>query len=235
MKLYKFLPKRHLDNFFSYGNLRLGTVYDFKDEIKHTSARGDSNEGKKTVRRQLDGTPIHLKHGVHIDVISDVFSGNVTITGTGSVSSQRVCNDAFIFCTSNEFSEELFSLWYADSIKSGANDLTDACYEIYDVQKFFSAISFSIRHKALPLYGDHVIYTTDPIPHDSLAAKLHPAMIKEINEYGWQKENRSIWQPINHESITPWVLDVPAAREFCRPFALLSKNDDRDQIRYISL
>ena len=233
MKLYKFLPKKYFNAFFNHGSLKLGTIYDFKDEIKHTAARGDSSEGLKVIRRQLDGTPIHLKHGEYTDVLSDVFSGNVTIMGTGSVSSQRCCNDAFIFCSSNEFTEELFLLWYNDSIKSGTSDLTDSCYEIFDVQNFFSAISLAIKHKATPLYGDNITYTTDPIPHNDFAAKLHPAMTKEINEYGWQKENRSIWQPIKYEIITPWVLDIPAAREFCRPFAFLSKDDNKDKIHYI--
>jgi hypothetical protein len=228
MKLYKFLPKRYLDAFFENGSIRLGTIFDFNDIVKHTVARADSGEGKHTLQRKLEGKTIHLKEDAHEEIISEAFFGNVTITGHGSVSSMRSCDDAFIYCTSNRYTDEIFKKWNDDDTE------INSCFEIFNVRSFFKQVSKAIKFSAYPLYGDNVIYTPDPIPYDSYAAKLNPAITKEKEKYSWQRENRSIWSPrYPYSPLKPWVINVPNAREFCRPYAKLDSEGKHRTIHFL--
>ncbi|MEL4871749.1 hypothetical protein AAEU41_23365, partial [Pantoea agglomerans] len=59
MSIYKFLPKKYLNEFFKTGSLRLGTVYDFNDTVKHGTAVGDTREGRHGIYRNEPGT-IHV-------------------------------------------------------------------------------------------------------------------------------------------------------------------------------
>lgn len=109
MPLYKFL-KSNIQNLFDKGCLRLGTIYDFKDILTHSLGRGDSKEGRRQINRDVTEN-LYLNSSSNENVISD----SLEVTGNGSVNITnstfyviRNSPNAFIFCSSNAYSNELF-------------------------------------------------------------------------------------------------------------------------------
>ncbi|WP_131643163.1 hypothetical protein [Enterobacter hormaechei] len=216
--LFKFLEKQYLSAFFSCGSIRIGTIYDFKDTVAHTSARSDISEGKHQIFRgftsrdeftNIDNEPI----------INDIFK----ISGEGAVSFENVSfnatrdsGDGFIFCTSRYYSKKTFLKWHEDCFKN------DACYAIINPGAFFDAITDKIRNSVYECLNANIVYTTDPIPYDSPEANLNPALTKEINKYSWQCENRSIWSPrLPPLRLRPFNIEVPEAIQFCEPLSYI--------------
>jgi hypothetical protein len=46
--LYKYMKQEHVDMFLEDGLIRLGTLFEFRNEEFHGSAAGDADEGKYT-------------------------------------------------------------------------------------------------------------------------------------------------------------------------------------------
>lgn len=218
--LYKFIEKKHMDTFFDYGSLRLGTILDFNDVVKHNTARGDIGEGKHGIIRQIQGELI-IQGGKPEPIVDEIFKingdGQFTLANI-SLQVSRQCSDGFIFCTSNEYTDKLFQQWYLE-------EKTDACYQIFNPQGFYHEITKVIRNSVSEYGFKNVIYTPDPMPYDSPNIKESPAFTKEESKYSWQKENRCIWQPLLPPFVVkPWIIEVPNARKYCRPFKILDRN-----------
>ncbi|MFT7423146.1 MAG: hypothetical protein ACI8UC_001216 [Psychromonas sp.] len=224
LSLFKFIEKEFLDSFFATGCLRLGTIYDFKDIEEHGISRGDHSEGEHHLIRGIDGT-VKLTKNKHEPLISEVFKfegeGEASISNLSIVVPRR-CEDGFIFCTSNQYNENLFRDWKRE-------DNLDSCYEIVNVRGFIQAVNKAISNSAFFYANSDVIYTEDQIDYQSKHANAHPAFTKLKNKYGWQKENRSVWgAKAPCIPLKPWIIHVPDAIQYCRPFAFI----ENDIVRY---
>lgn len=194
----------------------MSTIHSFRDVVEYGAHRGDEEEGKHKVSRRLI-EPITVTHGQHEPIISEFvdigLGGSLTIEGMGAFIVERRSDDAFIFCTSDFFSEDLFARWHA------AEGL-DACYEITDVHGFVRAISRAIATSAVYVGTHQVRYRDEHIDYKTPAAGVAPAITK-FKRYAWQQEARSIWAPrYPTPPLRPWVIEVPAAVPFCRRVAL---------------
>ncbi|MHB2213351.1 hypothetical protein ACX64P_07825 [Raoultella ornithinolytica] len=221
MPLYKFLEAQHLESFFDKGCLRLGTIYDFKDIITHSLGRGDSQEGRRQVNRD-----VNKNLSLNSSSVEEVISDSLEVTGNGSVTITnstfyviRNSPNAFIFCTSNIYSNELFYKWNAH------HNETNACYKISDPNGFFREISNAIKNSANFFNCKDIVYSIDPIPYEHPNSSELPMFVKEKNEYEWQFENRAVWFPKEPSpQIKPWIIFAPEARKYCHPFAKLDNN-----------
>ncbi|HBX8162638.1 TPA: hypothetical protein MIH43_25730 [Klebsiella pneumoniae] len=221
MPLYKFLEEQHLESFFDKGCLRLGTIYDFKDILTHSLGRGDSKEGRRQINRDVTEN-LYLNSSSNENVISD----SLEVTGNGSVNITnstfyviRNSPNAFIFCSSNAYSNELFKKW-----NEHHNEI-NACYEISDPNGFLREISNAIRNSANFITCKDIVYSTNPIPYNHHSSSVLPMFVKEITQYEWQLENRAVWYPKEPSpQLKPWIIFAPEARKYCRPFSKLVGN-----------
>ncbi|MGF1689064.1 hypothetical protein L4C36_20675 [Photobacterium japonica] len=215
--IYKFVAKQFMDDFFERGCLRLGTILDFNDIVTHGTARGDTGEGQHGVIRQIEGE-LKVQGGKPEPIVDEIFKiegdGQFTLADI-SLQVSRRCGNGFLFCTSNEYTDSLFRRWNLE-------EKTDACYQIYNPHGFFQEITKVIINSVSEYGFRDVVYTPDPIPYDSPHVTESPAFTKEENKYSWQKENRCVWQPLLPPTIVkPWIIEVPDARKYCRPFKIL--------------
>ena len=216
--LYKFLEEQYLNAFFSRGSLRIGTIYDFKDTVAHTSARAHSGEGWHQLSRSFT-SPVEFTNIENEPIINEFFeiSGGTVISFENmSFTTTRDSGDGFIFCTSRYYSKELFLKWHIDSSNN------DACYAIMNPGTFFDAITNKIRNSVCHFFNANIVYTTDPILYDSPDAKQSPAITKEMNKYSWQCENRSVWSPrLPPFRVRPFIIEVPEAIQYCKPLSYI--------------
>tara|TARA_R110002095_G_scaffold184083_2_gene161293 strand:+ start:3922 stop:4605 length:684 start_codon:yes stop_codon:yes gene_type:complete len=213
--LYKFIEKEFLEGFFNNGTLRLGTIYDFKDIVEHGVSRGDHSEGEHRLIRGIDDI-LRITKDKHEPILSEVFKvegeGEILLSYL-NITVPRRCEDGFLFCTSSIYTEQLYRRWHKENG-------VDACYEIINPQGFIMAISRAISNSAYFYENSNVTYTEENIDYQSPHANIHPAFTKVKNDYDWQVENRSVWGvrgPCG--PLRPWVISVPEAIQFCRPFA----------------
>jgi hypothetical protein len=227
LPLYKFIEREFLDSFFTTGCLRLGTIYDFKDIVEHGVSRGDHSEGEHHLIRGIDGT-VKLTKNKHEPIISELFKfegeGEASISNLSIIVPRR-CQDGFIFCTSNQYNENLFRDWKRE-------ENLDSCYQIINVSGFIQAINDAITNSAFFYANSNVIYTEDKIDYQSNHANANPAFTKFKDKYGWQLENRSVWGAKGPcVPLKPWIIFVPEAIQYCRPFAFI----ENDIVTYSSV
>jgi len=219
--LYKFIERKYLYSFFSNGELRLGTIHGYRDTIEYGSVRGDSSEGRHSVIRTVDDVRVTDNSE---PIVSEVFrvaeGGSFRLVNMNLVV-QRQSSDAFIFCTSHLYSEQLFLEWHKQ-------EQLDACCEITIPQGFVDAITRKIESSAWYARTSPVAYFNEHIDYRSPSANL-PGLTKS-QKYEWQHETRSIWPPrLPSPPLQPWGIHVPDAVQFCKPFAVL----ENSSIRYL--
>ena len=66
--LFKFFSKQFAEKFFNTGELRIGTLSDFRNQEQHGDHRGDKNEGEKETFEHIDHClikdPTHLESAI---------------------------------------------------------------------------------------------------------------------------------------------------------------------------
>jgi len=208
-----------MEAFFDTGSLRLGTVHSFKDVVEYGLSRGDDEEGRHHISRHNDGV-ITLRKGIHHPVVSEIFKfegeGESWIHG-GTFIVPRVSPDAFIFCTSREYTEDLFISWNEE-------EGLDSCYAIMNPIAFAQSITREIQSSAFFVASANVVYTDKEIDFKSPEARMNPAITKRKDLYQWQNEHRMIWAPkLPSPPLEPWVIQVPHARQYCHKVARYKK------------
>ncbi len=217
MKLYKFVKKEHLEAFFDRGSIRLSTIHEFRDVTAFGKSRQDSKEGVHTLKRTVGKAPVSITSKKKETLISEsirIQDPNLTIQFKGITFTNRYeCEDALIFCSSHCFSEDLFHRWHD-------TEGTDSCYEITDALNFVKAINKKLKDSAYFALNSNILYIDEPADYQSPLANVHPGIIKNKREYGWQVENRSVWFVKNpYAKLDGIIIEVPEAREFSKPFS----------------
>jgi hypothetical protein len=212
--LFKFVPSKYRDLFFETGSLRLGTLGDFRDVLAHGPARADPRDAMKTVHREV-GEMIEHRYEEPQPVIEDVIKlapgAAVGITGmTFRVTYQAP--DCFVFCSSLTCDEKLFLRW--------AREGADTCYIIEDPIAFGEALHQNCYSSVYHYFGRPVDYLAASVDWKMAQARSHAALCKDRAQYEWQSEFRYVFEPKKPPlTIEPWVILVPKARQFCKPFA----------------
>jgi hypothetical protein len=215
LNLYKFLKREHLDLLFTEGKLRIGTLHDYNDESKYGSMVSDSSDG---VKKLIGGGSFNENEIRNHPAISQIFkvsedAKNVKIdfgTDGGLIFSSP---NMYIFSTAFKYSSDLHKKW----LKSEGYD---SCYEIFDPEGFFSAISKSIWKSCLYLGCAPVIYTENKGANmRSIAAGAHPALFKGGEDFGEQCEVRAAWMPkgpISKIDIDHRIVTIENVDNYCR-------------------
>ncbi len=206
------MKKKHADNFFKHGELRIGTLYDFRNEEKHGSEIGDKDEGTKTLTTDgyhfIDTADSSTIPSWYAKGFNDSFklvdAARLQIHARDGVRVRLTIPDRYVFCMSDDYDSGL--------IENGGYS---ACIRIHNPGDFFAALSKEMRRKANWLGWGKCRYRPRLIlgDHDD---ELEPALIKE-ERYSYQKEVRAIWaaRQDNQDNIEPFILKVKKARYYC--------------------
>ncbi|MFG0454545.1 hypothetical protein [Shewanella mangrovisoli] len=191
MKLYKYLKNEHMKLLLEKGTLRIGTLHDYNNENKYGAMVSDATDGVKTLR---GGGVFFGKEINNHPVISQFFkvaddANNVAINFGSSGRLTVPSRNMFIFSTASKYSTELHEKWHQ-------SEGYDSCYEIFDPDGFFKAISDVIWKSCLYLGYAPVIYTPKGgLNMRSRVANAHPALFKGGEDFGEQCEVRAVWLP----------------------------------------
>lgn len=209
--LYKFIKKKHAHEFFKNGNIRIGTLYDFRDVEKHGAEIGDLDEGTKTLTTggyhmldTADPSTIPSWYAPHFQksFIPDGPDARLVMHAGGSgISVKLTVPNRYVFCTTEGIDAVV---WKQPGY--------DACIKINSPSGFFKALTNKLKHKAHWITLDRCVYRSRTVigEHDD---QLEPALIKE-QRHAEQREVRAIWEAVDHE-INPFILKVKKARHFC--------------------
>jgi hypothetical protein len=215
--VYKFVSRKYLDHFFDTGSIRVGTLHDFRKIEAHGKWRGDDSEGKSNV----------VQHVPFVDRIEEgSFLSNFISPGSGghfennTFIQRRDFPNSFVFCTSSYFSNDLLQRWHQE-------EGVDACYEIFNWQAYKAEVSKKLAPIADVIASSYVTYVTGDIDGESQQRHILPPFVKK-KEYDWQSEFRGVWlHKAPSVDVKAACIEIPEARKYCRPFAVL----DSGQVR----
>lgn len=208
--LYKYMHSRFATRMLTDGEIRLGTLYTFRDEERLGSEIGDREEGAITLKKSgftiidtkfENSVPPFLKAGISVSG-----SARLQIVARDGVGRREEDPDCWIYCASERYDpEQMRSLGY------------DVCVEIFDVEQFFFAISRKFWHRASVFWGAaKCVYRDRSIEHTDYDG-TPPAFVK-APKYASQAEVRAIWLPNEGERVTPVTVRARRAVRFCRLF-----------------
>ncbi len=142
-QLFKYMNKKHLWNFLQHGQLRIGTLNEYRNIEKHGDEIGDEKEGTKLIYQAFenqkwtsqDKVPKFLREKLIIKNGGKVslHGKNENIEMGRSLESQNY----YLFSCTTEFSKDAMQKFGYDS-----------CLLIQNPNRFFKAMSKTIRHKA---------------------------------------------------------------------------------------
>lgn len=207
--VYKFVKEEYMDSFFKTGDLRLGTLHNFRKIEEYGINRGDPSEGKNSVFQYVE----HHDGGKD-GTFAGQFFGKGIVVQNSTIIQHRDWPESYVFCSSRNFSEKLFFEWHA---KEG----TTACYEIWHPLAFALAVQKVIAQRAYFSGLDNVKYVDGHIDGASEDFKIEAPFVKPL-PYAWQDEFRWVWthrHPAISVAAHNW--EIPDARQFCRKVARL--------------
>lgn len=212
--LYRYTSKKYNDGLTALGNLRIGTLHDFRKQ-EHKAGIADANEGTKTVSHHIDSwitgdtswqSQRHARATRDIGAIDmdpgvrGVLMNNVNMVG------QFNHPDCFIHCTSYRKGIEVMREF----------EDADSCVEIHNPKAFYQRLTQSIsRHIPVKLAG--VFYVQYKSREEIWDGHNHlpPSVIKEPS-FSPQYEVRAIWLPRFSGAIQPFNLNDTHLTSYCQ-------------------
>lgn len=200
--LYKFTEKRWADAIMATGQVRVGTLKDFRNEERFGPELGDAGEGKLVYEETVTGTKTigdlswlgqhHIKGppGQKITFEGAIFRNNVE------------AEDCFIYCVSTSSDQ-----------RTGGRLEYDACVKIVDPLGFFRAIGAALSTVATwegMLIGP-VKYLERLLGPD----QQRPAALVKPPRFAHQCEVRGIYLTASPNGIKPVTLPRTEVAQFC--------------------
>lgn len=200
--LYKYLRRSHAELLLKSGKLRIGTLYEYRNIEKHGAVIGDHEEGKSSVYMGIEDeiwTPENQP-----DFAKSFFNlgqgGSLRVQGITLEKPQESPN-FYLFCATHEFDRKaMLDFGY------------DCCVVIEKPERFFAAITHTIRNKTI-FQGVHKCQYVPRRRSHGADNGIHPAIIKDPT-YRDQKEVRALWQPLKANA-QPFIIQCRDAAKYC--------------------
>lgn len=176
--IYKYIDHQWVDNFFAFGQIKIGTLFYYTDEETLGNIRGDRDEGiKKLVMEYKEETIIDpTVESIDATFLKEefgfIFGKNITNVTVGYAPGAELISNHFspniyTFCTASEFDLKAFT------------DYGDSCYEIFNAERFFAEITAALKLKRKVTYQGFYPITYCNREFDYRKPnQLHPALIK---------------------------------------------------------
>ena len=200
---YKYLKHEYLQKFFASGVIRIGTLFDFRNEEMHGTQIGDDEEGVKSANKVINwfGGP---KDQPEFDKkFINVQEDYVRITNI-SVREETRSDNLYVFSVSGTFSLE---------IMKKMNPEYDACIAIEKPKRFFQAIAIRMKSRAHHSVFGRCVYSNRHMPHDQ-QHQAHPGWLKDP-EYEYQDEYRLLMTTKLNEIEPINIYCKYAAKNYC--------------------
>ena len=199
MALYKYAPQRYNDSLISLGNLRVGTLHDFRN-TEHRKGVGDASEGKKDVTYtidKLDEVGIRGEHAHAMKMFGAIYCDETSsVNADGLKMGQSFDSpDRYVLCLSYERSSNVMA----------SLDGADSCLELVDPDGFINRLTKTLNSIAaveLVSRFQVVTYQARVEVWNRSDWGNDPVYIKGV-EYKQQKEVRAVWVPKYKGAITP--------------------------------
>lgn len=220
-KLFKYINKEHSKAFFDEGNLKIGTLYEYRNEEFYGSTIGDSEEGSGSMVTRFKSIDDHSSYYKKKNQIENKDGPNLTNVRITSVKliavlsesdkgliSTTYSDDCYIYCVSSEFNKRTMKKFCCDT-----------CIEIFNPSRFFEEISNIILEQCT-FEGYWSVVYRNRLAHYSKRHN-HPYVLMKDHKYKNQKEVRAIWKPkakIEGPLEGPLYIKVPKARKYCRMY-----------------
>lgn len=204
--LFKFSKKNHIENFLSKGQIRIGSLFEYRDHEKYKGKILDTDEGRKQISVYFENVTFKDEDGKKLSSLGfEVGKGaNVKLSNT-TFSFKLDSPNCYIYSTSAVFSTE--------TLIQAVSDGYDSCALIVNPDDFFSDINNMFKKgKALGyfpcLYGDRDIILNWDTDKDYIKIlEIVPASIIKPVSLQVQKEVRGIWLPYA-KSIEPEIIEI---------------------------
>lgn len=206
--IYKYMASKHAAHMLADGEIRLGTLYTYRNEEEFGPEVGDKDEGtvdlKKSGFTVIDtadprSTPAFFRSGLSVGPGS-----RLQIIARDGIGRRFEDPDCWIYCTSKYFDRaQMISIGY------------DTCIEIFDIEPFFFAVSREIQTRIRSFWGAaECVYRDRAVEHTAYDG-IPPAFIKHPRFRG-QTEVRALWIPKDGERVEPIIVSAKIAVQFCR-------------------
>lgn len=222
LNTYRFSERKHNLSLLNKGELRIGTLHDFRS-MEHKTGIADPSEGKKFVTHDID--KLHVEDSQNPEntqskdfralleffpeYTQEQFS-NLTIQGL-TFRVPVVSPNVFLLCTSYSGTRKTMRQF------EGA----DSCLRLANPSGFYPMLT-EILSDTVPVVfrGVEIIqYHMQADTWNGADWGENPAVIKHP-DYRRQKEMRAIWEPINSEDINPIIIADPRLKDFWVPHIL---------------
>lgn len=215
--LYKYSESRWADLLLTDGNVRIGTIFDFR-KTEHKRGVADATEGVKSIYHGIKHYNSNEPFGIDHSALANL--GPFVSKGGGGFSLSNLTverefrfPDAFFHCTSHFLSRVVLEQF------EGA----DSCVEIIKPSAFYNHLT-GVINKIVPVnyYGIHkIVYSARREAFNGENLGRRPDLIKDP-EFGLQCEVRAIWIPTSKSKlIAPINIQEKALVKFCRRAELL--------------
>ena len=140
MKLYKHLPLKFANGLVERGEVRIGTLYEYRNEEAHGEGVLDTAEGTRNTFLEVDEMTITggEQHPFISQFISVDVASSVVIKG-GRFENFETSKNCWIYCVSNSSDFH---------VSENLSDDYDACVEIHKPHDFMLAIGRKLMKKA---------------------------------------------------------------------------------------
>ncbi|MDI2589984.1 hypothetical protein POF45_00870 [Pseudomonas sp. 681] len=204
---FRYQSKKYNDSLLRSGNLRIGTLYDFR-KSEHKRGVADSYEGKKFVSHKIDSFSSEDNDPVGRKALTDFGMGDFSncdglgfrIQGSGSLTLRQnvESQDCFILSLSAVCSSKVFAQLEG----------SETCVEIIKPQGFIARLTKAITTKVLVKYhGIHAVEYTDADEVWNQQDWGGAPVTKKRTKFSGQYELRAIWTPVNTVEIEPLIID----------------------------
>lgn len=208
VKLYKYTEKKHADTMCSHGEIRVGSLYEYREHEQREIR--DELDGKGTATTYVDYLDVTNKNlpGIsdHLITKDDESYGTFRDVTFGI---QADLPNTYIYCLSRTFSLDLMKRFSAT-----------ACVEILDVKKFGIAVTnylFRNRWIEVPIFENHDCLYDDKKINVQKRSDLLDLIWHKNEWFGHQDEHRIVFfQPNRLIPVQGHVFRIPEIKEFTK-------------------
>lgn len=204
--LYKYLPARFAVRMLLLGEVRIGTLGEYRAADSDDRARADRLENVRPTHVRIDDVTLRLGEPAH--PVIDRYFERPRIGGhalrlkncliLGNPDNRGPGPDRFLYCTSTKLRIELLERFAG----------CDACVRIEWPEEFHLRIFQSLWDRVECLEGGKVEYG----PKDGTCGiwHTHPAWMVKESRYAWQSEFRAIFVPRPGVAVESVIVRNPA-------------------------
>lgn len=199
-----------MDATLARGQVRIGTLFGWRDSGKHGEMSTDEAEGI------FRNPPNLIFHGP-ADFQAMMADSTVRVEGDGASQLRHWKIDAvrssnvYTFCAASAYSDDQHKAWLE-------SEGYDACYRINSARLFFRAISEQLADAEF-LFIAAAEYIREGATNHEVHSRFHPALLKRAGGYDDQLEVRALWKPRDPSAeIGPLVIPASRAGTYCEPY-----------------